>query len=354
MIRRGHSTTLMPGPFGTGLLWPGMLWVVLACTDPTEDTSNLMSGTGGTGNTASAGQTNGAAGNAVGSVSGSAGTTENTSGGAAGTAVAGTSNVGGAAGAIAEAGQGGVAAGAGGAAQAGSAGAPAAGAGGATLQQGPYQVLAFTKTTGFRHDSIDEGVALLETAGLTHDFTVTQTEDGADFTAANLAQYAVVVFMNASGDLLDDTQQTAFEGYIQAGGGYVGVHCASCGEDDWPWYGDLVGARFSGHPGIQPITINVEDQTHPSTAHLPAVWIWDEEPYNFATNPRANVTVLATFDESSYEGGSMGDDHPIIWCHEFDGGRSWYTGLGHIADGYSDQDFIQLITGAVEWAAHRK
>jgi type 1 glutamine amidotransferase len=335
--------------------WCGLFAAALACTDPTEDTSNLMSGTGGTGGstslTGSAGQTNGAAGNSGGSIAGATGTAGDAQGGAAGsTASAGTG--GDVAGTV---GAGGAAAGTGGVSQAGSAGTTAnAGAGGAALQEGPYQVLAFTKTTGFRHDSIDEGVALLETAGLTHDFTVTQTEDGADFTDDNLAQYATVVFMNASGDLLDDTQQGAFERYIQAGGGYVGVHCASCGEDEWAWYGDLVGARFSGHPGIQPITINVEDQTHPSTAHLPAVWVWDEEPYNFATNPRPNVTVLATFDESSYEGGSMGDDHPIIWCHEFDGGRSWYTGLGHIADGYSDQDFIQLITGAVEWTAHRK
>jgi type 1 glutamine amidotransferase len=331
-----------------------MLCVGLACTDATEDTSNLMSGTGGNAPTANNAGNTGVAGSAVGAVggtSGQAGAPNNGESGTAGT----LANAGSGGDVSAHAGQAGATAGTGGAATAGSAGAAAeGGAGGSGLQQGPYQVLAFTKTTGFRHDSIDEGVALLETAGLTHDFTVTQTEDGADFTADNLAQYAVVVFMNASGDLLDDTQQTAFEGYIQAGGGYVGVHCASCGEDEWAWYGDLVGARFSGHPGIQPITINVEDQTHPSTAHLPAVWIWDEEPYNFETNPRANVTVLATFDESSYEGGTMGDDHPIIWCHEFDGGRSWYTGLGHIADGYSDENFIQLITGAVEWAAHRK
>ncbi|HEX2880927.1 MAG TPA: ThuA domain-containing protein [Polyangiaceae bacterium] len=330
-----------------------MLWLVLACTDPTEDTSNLMSGVGGTASTATAGQANGTAGDATGPAAGTtaAGTPNAAQGGAAGT----VANAGAAGDDTANAGAGGASGGAGGVAAAGSAGTSAnAGAGGAPLQQGPYQVLAFTKTTGFRHDSIDEGVALLQSLGAANDFTVTQTEDGADFTDDNLAQYATVVFMNASGDLLDDTQQGAFERYIQAGGGYVGVHCASCGEDEWAWYGDLVGARFSGHPGIQPITINVEDQTHPSTAHLPAVWIWDEEPYNFATNPRPNVTVLATFDESSYEGGSMGDDHPIIWCHEFDGGRSWYTGLGHMASGYSDEAFIQLILGAVQWTAHRK
>jgi type 1 glutamine amidotransferase len=214
-------------------------------------------------------------------------------------------------------------------------------------------VLAFTKTTGFRHDSIPAGLELLEQLGTEHDFTVTNTEDGADFTDENLAKYAVVVFMNASGDLLDETQQGAFERYIQGGGGYVGVHCASCAEDDWAWYGDLVGARFSGHPAIQEVTIKVENHTHPSTIGLPDVWVRDEEPYNFEMNPRANVTVLATFDESTYQGGSMGADHPIAWYHEFQGGRSWYTGLGHISQSYMEDHFVTLIRGGVLWAAGR-
>jgi type 1 glutamine amidotransferase len=246
----------------------------------------------------------------------------------------------------------GVSSGGAGAAAAGSAG--SAGTGGQPpLLQGPFQVLAFTKTTGFRHDSIPAGLALLDQLGTQHDFTVTKTEDGADFSAENLAKYAVVVFMNASGELLDDTQQAAFERYIQAGGGYVGVHCASCGEDAWAWYGDLVGARFLGHPAIQEVTIKVENHAHPSTAELPDVWVRDEEPYNFEMNPRANVTVLATFDESTYEGGSMGADHPIAWYHEFEGGRSWYTGLGHISEGYMEENFVKLLRGGVLWAARR-
>jgi cytochrome c len=242
--------------------------------------------------------------------------------------------------------------GAGGAATAGDSGSSGA-AGGPPVQQGPFEVLAFTKTTGFRHDSIPAGLELLSQLGMEHDFTVTNAEDGADFTDENLAKYAVVVFMNASGDLLDETQQGAFERYIQGGGGYVGVHCASCAEDDWAWYGDLVGARFSGHPAIQEVTIKVENHTHPSTAELPDVWVRDEEPYNFEMNPRANVTVLATFDESTYQGGTMGADHPIAWYHEFQGGRSWYTGLGHISQGYMEDNFVKLIRGGVLWAARR-
>ena len=270
--------------------------------------------------------------------------------GSAGATVAGSSAAGvpAAGGASAGASSGG---GGGGAATAGAGG--GAGAGGMPPLEGPFQVLAFSKTVGFRHDSIGAGLELLSELGMEHDFSVTKTEDGADFTDQNLAQYAVVVFMNASGDVLDDTQQGAFERYIRAGGGYVGVHCASCAEGGWAWYGELVGARFSGHPAIQKVTIKLENHEHPSNLELPDVWIRDEEPYNFSLNPRANVTVLATFDESTYQGGSMGDDHPITWCHEFDGGRSWYTGLGHIGQGYMEENFVQHLLGGVEWAAGR-
>jgi type 1 glutamine amidotransferase len=231
----------------------------------------------------------------------------------------------------------------------------AAGTGGqAPVLDGPFEVLAFTKTVGFRHDSIPAGIQLLKQLGMEHDFTVTNTEDSADFTDENLANYAVVVFMNASGDdLLNDTQQGAFERYIQGGGGYVGVHCASCNGGGWAWYGELVGARFTNHPAIQKVTIKVENHAHPSTAGLPDAWVREEEPYNFDVNPRANVTVLATFDESSYQGGSMGADHPIAWYHEFQGGRSWYTGLGHLSDGYMEADFAEFLLGGIEWAAGR-
>ena len=126
-------------------------------------------------------------------------------------------------------------------------------------------------------------------------------------------------------------QQTAFEDYIQAGGGYAGVHAAADTEYDWGWYGDLVGAYFNSHPANQTATVDVEDAEHPSTACVPAEWARFDEWYNYRANPRPDVNVLATLDESSYSpgGGAMGADHPIAWYHEFDGGRSWYTGMGH-------------------------
>ncbi|MFJ6197410.1 ThuA domain-containing protein [Micromonospora sp. NPDC092111] len=212
------------------------------------------------------------------------------------------------------------------------------------------KVLVFSKTAGFRHSSIPNGIAAIQQLGAANGFTVTATEDAAQFTTANLAQYQAVVFLSTTGDVLNATQQTAFESYITAGGGYVGVHAAADTEYDWPWYGGLVGAWFHSHPAIQSATIRVEDRTNPSTAHLADTWVRSDEWYNYRTNPRSNVRVLASLDESSYSGGNMGD-HPITWCRSYGGGRAWYTGLGHTEESYSDPNFTRMLLGGLRVAS---
>ena len=214
-----------------------------------------------------------------------------------------------------------------------------------------FDVLVFSKTAGFRHDSIDEGVAAIQALGAANDFSVTHTEDAAQFTDANLAQYEAVVFLNTTGDVLNDTQQTAFENYIHAGGGYAGVHSAADTEYGWSWYGDLLGAYFASHPAIQQATIKVADQVHASTAHLPDRWVRTDEWYNYSLNPRGDVHVLATLDESTYSGGTQGFDHPISWYKYFEGGRSWYTGLGHTAASYTEPLFLDHLLGGILFAA---
>nr|WP_247662008.1 ThuA domain-containing protein [Micromonospora sp. U21] len=212
------------------------------------------------------------------------------------------------------------------------------------------KVLVFSKTAGFRHSSIPNGIAAIRQLGTANGFTVTATEDAAQFTTANLAQYQAVVFLSTTGDVLNASQQTAFESYIAAGGGYVGVHAAADTEYSWPWYGGLVGAWFDSHPAIQSATVRVEDRTNPSTAHLGDTWVRSDEWYNYRTNPRPNVRVLASLDESSYSGGNMGD-HPITWCRAYGGGRAWYTGLGHTEESYTDPNFTRMLLGGLRVAA---
>src|SRR4051794_36334611 len=214
-----------------------------------------------------------------------------------------------------------------------------------------FDVLVFSRTAAFRHDSIDEGIAAIQQLGAANDFSVTATEDPTKFTAANLAQYEAVVFLSTTGDVLNAAQQTAFEQYIAAGHGFVGVHSAADTEYDWAWYGGLVGAYFNNHPAIQQATVNVVDANHPATAGLPQRWVRTDEWYNFRTNPRPNVHVLATLDESTYAGGAMGADHPIAWYHDYGGGRAFYTGMGHTAASYSEPLFRQHLLGGIRYAA---
>ncbi len=214
-----------------------------------------------------------------------------------------------------------------------------------------FDVLIFSKTAGFRHSSIGAGIAAVQSLGAANDFSVTATEDANQFTAANLANYEAVVFLNTTGNILNDTQQAAFEQYIQNGGGWVGTHSAADTEYGWSWYGELMGAYFDSHPTIQQATIVVADQTHTSTAHLPQKWVRTDEWYNYQTNPRGDVHVLATLDESTYGGGNQGFDHPIAWYHDFDGGRAWYTGLGHTSSTYSEPNFRDHLLGGIFYAA---
>ena len=216
-----------------------------------------------------------------------------------------------------------------------------------------FSVLVFSKTAGFRHDSIPAGIAAIEQLGLDNHFAVDATEDAAAFTDENLAQYAAVIWLSTTGDVLNAAQQGAFERYVQAGGGYVGIHAASDTEYDWPWYGELVGAYFDSHPQIQQADIIVPDAVHPSTEALPQTWTRTDEWYNFRDNPRAQVHVLAALDESSYApgAGAMGHDHPIAWCQSIDGGRAWYTGIGHTVESYSEPAALQHLLGGIRTAA---
>ncbi|MBF9133228.1 ThuA domain-containing protein [Plantactinospora sp. S1510] len=223
----------------------------------------------------------------------------------------------------------------------------------AQAQADPFAVLVFSKTAGFRHDAIPAGIAAIRQLGAEHGFTVDATEDATAFTDANLGRYQAVIWLSTTGDVLDPDQQAAFERYVQAGGGYVGVHAASDTEYNWPWYGELVGAYFASHPANQQATVKVEDPAHESTKALPAEWSRYDEWYNFRDNPRADVHVLATLDETSYAPGTgaMGHDHPFAWCQDYDGGRAWYTAGGHTQQSYAEPEFLAHLLGGIQTAA---
>lgn len=206
------------------------------------------------------------------------------------------------------------------------------------------RVLVFSHTEGFRHDSIPAGVAAIRSLG----FLVDATESPAAFTNRRLRRYDAVVWLSTTGDVLDGPQQAAFRRYIRRGGGFVGMHAAADTEYGWAWYGRLVGARFRSHPAVQRAVLRV--RRHVTTRGLPRRWERVDEWYDFRAPPRG-VRVLATLDESSYSGGTMGAVHPIAWCHAFEGGRAWYTGLGHTVESYGEPAFRRHLRAGIRWAA---
>jgi cytochrome c len=214
------------------------------------------------------------------------------------------------------------------------------------------KVLVFTKTTGYVHESIPAGIAAIQKLGAENNFKVDTTRDASVFTEDGLSQYKAVIFLSTTGDVLNSDQQVAFERYIQAGGGFVGIHSAADTEYEWPWYGKLVGAYFKSHPhdpNVRSAVINVTDTTHQATRNLPVAWNRKDEWYNYR-NIFPGIKTLATLDENSYEGGDNGDFHPIAWYHDFDGGRAFYTGGGHTNETYSEPLFLHHILGGIAYA----
>ena len=225
--------------------------------------------------------------------------------------------------------------------------------GGATTAPQFKALILTNKFSIFGHWSIPAAVRAIRLLGVQNGFEVTTTIDHSEINSTNLSQYQVLIFLLNEGLYLDSPQQKALQSYIRNGGGWVGIHAAADAEYDWPWYGQLLGAYFKDHPPIflHDANIMIEDSDHPSTRGLGRVWNRYDEWYNFRSNPRPWVHVLATLDERTYCGGSMGADHPISWCHNFEGGRSWYTALGHAIEAYREPLFLQHLLGGIQWAA---
>ncbi|WP_238015971.1 ThuA domain-containing protein [Dactylosporangium sp. AC04546] len=207
---------------------------------------------------------------------------------------------------------------------------------------GSYNVLVFTKTAGVRRPSIPDGVDTIQRLARTNGFKVTVTQDAGAFTTANLAKFRAVVFLNTTGDVLNTAQETAFEQYIRQGGGWIGVHAAAETEPDWPFYRSLVGTRVSG-ASVGAGVVDVADRAHPSTKDLSRKLPLTEEWYDFAVNVRGSAHVLATLEDQ--------EDHPVAWCKDYQGGRSWYTGIGHTASSYRNPQVQRHLLGGIAWAA---
>ena len=224
-----------------------------------------------------------------------------------------------------------------------------------------FSVLLFTKTADWHHDSVAAGVTAIQELGKLHDFKVFWTDDAKrHINDKELAKYKVVIFLLTTGDVLNDEQQAAFEKYIRAGGGFVGIHSASDTEYDWAWYTKMVGYMFHIHPAVQTATLKVENPNFPGMDRFAKRFLFTEEWYEFGAPKSDQLKFLLSVDEKTYkpvanwgtkEGKGMGDFHPVSWFQEYDGGRAFYTALGHLPATYSDAAFLHHIYGGIYWAA---
>ncbi|MDO3387612.1 ThuA domain-containing protein [Gilvimarinus sp. SDUM040013] len=226
-----------------------------------------------------------------------------------------------------------------------------------------FSVLLFTKTAGWHHESINAGVTAMKKMAERHHFKLDWHEMSSVFADDRLKNYDAVVFLNTTADILNDDQQAAMERFIQSGKGFVGIHSASDTEYEWDWYTKMVGRTFHIHPAIQTAEIDVIDRKFPGVERMPDTFLWTDEFYEFGAERIDSLNYILSIDESTYDpvadwgrvaGEGMGDFHPIAWYHEYDGGRAFYTGLGHVPSTFEDKMFLEHIYGGLYWAATGK
>jgi len=220
-----------------------------------------------------------------------------------------------------------------------------------TVQAQQFRALVFSKTAGFRHQSIPNGVVALKKMAEDQVFSIHTTEDANYFTDKNLERFDVIILLSTTGTIFNEEQKAAFQRFVRSGKGVVGIHAATDTEYEWPWYNQLIGAYFLAHPKQQTLRLEVVDSDHPATWHLPKNWLWTDELYEFRDiNP--TIKVLLNADESTYQPAkAMGENHPMAWYHEFDGGRVFYTALGHVDAAFEDADFLKHLYGGIWYAA---
>ena len=240
--------------------------------------------------------------------------------------------------------------------------------------QAQFKVLLITETAGWHHESIQNGVTAINELAATHNFEVTRQQNAVKINEGSLKNFDALIFLSTTADIFDDNEQTAIEKFIQSGKGYVGIHAASDTEYDWEWYTKLVGRMFHIHPAQQTAKLKIIDHNFPGLEHFPNTLLWTDEWYEFGEEKVDDLKYLITVDENSFDpnvtwknsdvdangnkidriGKGMNGFHPISWYHEFDGGRSFYTALGHIEKVYENQWFLDHLYGGIYYAATGK
>lgn len=225
------------------------------------------------------------------------------------------------------------------------------------------KVLVYTKNgKGFVHKNIPTSIECIKSICAKNGWACEASDDPAIFTTEKIAEFDVLVFSNTNNETFDtESQKEVFQKFIQNGGGFVAIHSACASERQWPWYWANVGCKFVHHPKFQKFDVKVIDKNHPSTQFLPDIWQWEDECY-ILDHLSLKLNILLAADLRTVEfnakkgppGKTFGDYTPLCWYQEFDGGRQWYTALGHAIEHYKDPTFTKHIEGGIRWAMEKK
>ncbi len=230
-------------------------------------------------------------------------------------------------------------------------------------QNKQFKALLVTTTNGWHHESLHYGVVALNELATKNFFDITLLQDPNGITEAYLKQFHVIIFLNTTGNILNAEQQKAMERFIQSGKGFVGIHSASDTEYDWEWYTKLVGRMFHIHPEIQTAKLQVLDATFPGLQGFADGRLWTDEWYEFGEEKVKDLQYILGVDETTFnpkadwgakKGQGMGKFHPLAWYHNYDGGRSFYTALGHVPTNFSNEAFLNHLYAGILWAATGK
>ena len=239
------------------------------------------------------------------------------------------------------------------------------------MAQKQFKVLLITETGGWYHESLEAGVIAVNELAAIHNFDVERQQNAQKITEDKLKKFDVIIFLNTTGDIFDENEKQAIQKFIQSGKGYVGIHAASDTEYNWEWYTKLVGRMFYIHPSQQTAKLKILNHDFPGLEGFPDSLLWTDEWYEFSPEKVSGLKYLITVDEKTYKPETvwkskekdatgnfielstkgMGNFHPISWYHEFDGGRSFYTALGHINNVYKNHWFLEHLYGGIYYAA---
>lgn len=237
------------------------------------------------------------------------------------------------------------------------------GCSGALSAKANKKVLIYTKNgKGFVHKNIPASIVSLKSICTKNGWACEATDDPAIFTTEKIAEFDVLVFSNTNNETFDtEEQKKVFRKYIQNGGGFVAIHSSCASERQWPWYWANIGCKFVRHPKFQKFDVKVVDKKHPSTQFLPDIWHWEDECYyldHFSLKMKvllaADMRTIEDSQKDKYPGKTFGDYLPLCWYQQFDGGRQWFTALGHTPEHYEDPTFKKHLEGGIRWAMEKK